>query len=151
MIRSITNILSVSLLFLILLACVNNGKTKNASIQSVSNLKADGHYQYYTTGNSFKCESVKHELDLMSSADGGTFLYHVYCTPFTGDSTGVSSSLKPYSMVGKWKYTADSSLLRLTADNGVVIKVKILDGVINSIMDDYNKELPSQILFRIPS
>jgi hypothetical protein len=151
MTRSASNILYAVLLFLSLVACINNDKNNKVANAIASNFKVEGHYQYYTTGYSFNCETVKHELDLISATHGGTFLYHVYCTPFSGDSTGSRSSLKPYSMIGKWDYTTDSSLLRLSADNGVVIRIKLLAGKISSILDDYNKELPSQILFRNPS
>src|SRR5258708_2943499 len=70
-----------------------------------------GHYQFFTTGGGFKCETIKHEFDFDTS---GAFLYHVFCHPFNGDSTGVSSLLKPFSMIGKWTYTNDSSIIKLT-------------------------------------
>jgi hypothetical protein len=112
-----------------------------------NNYSIIGHYQFFTTGNGFRCETIKHEFDFDTAQAGGFFLYHVFCLPFNGDSTGVSSSLKPFSMIGKWAYTKDSSTLRLVADNGKVIRLRIVNKVIIAFFDDHNKELPAEIFF----
>ena len=106
-----------------------------------------GHYQFFTTGDSLGCEIVKHEFDLDTSRTGGFFLYHVFCHPTNGDSTGISSSLKTFSMIGKWVYTSDSSLIRLVADNGKIIKLRIADKIITDFFDDNNKQLSSGGIF----
>lgn len=146
---SICRFLNVAISFIAFLACNADTTTKkNTDIEAVSIERSiEGHYQFFTTGYTFRCESIKHEFDFTSAPSGGTFLYHVFCHPFNGDSTGVSSSLKPYSMIGKWQYTEDSSIIRLLADNGTILKVKIYNGEIIGFYDEDNRELAPQIYF----
>jgi hypothetical protein len=118
---------------------INLDKTNDHSIA--------GHYQFFTTGGGFKCETVKHEFDFDTTQTAGTFLYHVFCLPFKGDSTGTSSLLNSFTMIGKWMYVGDSSTIRLIADNGQVIRLRIIDKEIKDFLDDNNKQLPSEIFF----
>ena len=142
----IQQILSVILIIAFLSACTSSPKqTLRNNAEYKYNIV--GHYQFFTTGGNLNCETVKHEFDLDTLNGEGTFLYHVFCLPYNGDSTGVSSALTPFSMIGKWTFTSDSSVIMLTAANGKIIKLRIENNKITDAFNDKNKELMGTIFF----
>lgn len=121
------------------MSCSSKTSDKSVHIKPVNEL--NGIYDFYTIGNKCKCETIKHIFEFKVHGNNSYFLYHTFCHPFNGDSTGESSLLKPYSMIGRWAYTENLSIIQLIGDNRDTLKIKILNNKIEDILDTKNNSI----------
>jgi hypothetical protein len=147
--RHLINIMNTRQTLRLIIPFIALSSCKSNTVSSNNSRKHDvvGHYQFLTTGYYLNCESVKHEIDLDTAEGKGTFLYHVFCLPFDGDSTGASSLLKPCNMIGSWTYTTDSSVVKLVAANGRIVKLKIEGRQIINATNETGRDIMGTLFF----
>lgn len=114
----------VSTILCFLSACTS-APTAGSNTAAITR-KMVGVYKVHNPGNRFGCETVVHYFDLSAQEEDSTFLYHAFCHPTNGDPQGTMSALKPRFATGRWSYGRDS-LIRLQAENGIVVKLEPLE------------------------